>query len=56
MVLAYCGVQLMRRSSAPHCAREKTGGIATAASAVSVMSGSPRELSAALSPGSTRSS
>jgi hypothetical protein len=56
MAPAYCGAQVRSFSSAPHWAREKTGGMALAACAVSRMAGVVRAASAALVPGSMRSS
>src|SRR3954453_7495978 len=56
MVEAYSGPQVRMLSSAPHWAREYTGGMAMAACAVSVIAGAWIALSAGLVPGSMRSS
>jgi hypothetical protein len=57
IVEAYCGAHVRSDSSAPHWARVTTGGMVTAALAWSVApETSPTVASAALSPGSTRSS
>src|SRR3712207_4843499 len=50
------GLPARRDSSAPHWARPYTGGRVTAASAVLVISGASRAVSAGLVPGSMRSS
>src|SRR4051794_9775512 len=56
MVGAYSGSQVRILSSAPHSAREWTGGMSRAAAAPSCACGVPATVSAALVPGSTRSS